>query len=636
MKRCLALALALLLAHATAAWPCGGSSYFAPALHPAAKDLATDEYDGTDVEPFRFLDPFRLARLHQGERLAQIAYAMDEPSGEDPAVLAGLDALTQAIAQGDRGAARTAAALVVDTLLSLPAPLATPSAAGLKRAVEFLEVEPMLAEGDAPQVPAVFAGSAAGGGPPLLDQVLAIRAAPFAEAATTLARFPDSPRRPSLELAVLRNRMTTEIGNGWPGQIQGTAPETWAALLAAHNDWLTRYPDHPLADLARLQQVRILYLNGDADAAWGLLFDLYEWRPARALWEMRHLVRNGMVPQNLSIAGLPDPVLAAALLGFTAPLSPADWDRLWQRAEATAGAPWAVNLQERLLLALAAEDDGELSLPGAFPVQPARPSELWAQLRTLVLKRAGRLPEALHQAELLDAQQDPRSAAILAGVLAEAGQATQAAALGALDEDTAVYLLHVVANDAPLAAMARGAGPRAALAAEALACRRLGSGDWVAGARALDAAIPERAALWREAAKRASDSSAAGRLALARWLLDARGALFRANDPGMSRGLKGLLDSDLTEDQRARLVAWLLRCGEEQQALNAYGAALERLNPRGREAAEALREADRLYNRLINWDVSQSDAYAGLLAATPAATQIRTAGKAIRGAPAGR
>jgi hypothetical protein len=29
---------------------------------------------------------------------------------------------------------------VVDTLLSLPAPLATPSAAGLKRAVEFLEI----------------------------------------------------------------------------------------------------------------------------------------------------------------------------------------------------------------------------------------------------------------------------------------------------------------------------------------------------------------------------------------------------------------------------------------------------------------------------------------------------------------
>jgi hypothetical protein len=118
--------------------------------------------------------------------------------------------------------------------------------------------------------------------------------------------------------------------------------------------------------------------------------------------------------------------------------------------------------------------------------------------------------------------------------------------------------------------------------------------------------------------------------------LDRRGELFRANDPGVSRGLKGLLDSDLSEDQRARLVAWLLRCGEEQQALSAYGAALGRLNPRGREAADALREADHLYNRLLNWDVSQSETFAGLLAATTAAKQIRAAGRLIRGAPAGR
>ena len=134
--------------------------------------------------------------------------------------------------------------------------------------------------------------------------------------------------------------------------------------------------------------------------------------------------------------------------------------------------------------------------------------------------RAGRLPEALHRAELLDPQHGPRSATILAGLLAEAGQATRAAALGTRGEDNSVYLLQGVADDAPLAAKARGAEPRAALVAEAPACRRLGSGDWDAGARALDGAIPERAATWREAAKRAADRSAAGRLSLAQWLLD--------------------------------------------------------------------------------------------------------------------
>jgi hypothetical protein len=39
---------------------------------------------------------------------------------------------------------------------------------------------------------------------------------------------------------------------------------------------------------------------------------------------------------------------------------------------------------------------------------------------------------------------------------------------------------------------------------------------------------------------------------------------------------------------------------------------------------------------LERWRWSQSEAFAGLLAATPAAKQIRAAGKAIHGAPAGQ
>jgi len=90
---------------------------------------------------------------------------------------------------------------------------------------------------------------------------------------------------------------------------------------------------------------------------------------------MRHLVRNGMIPQNLNLPGLPDPVLASAPLGFTASPSLVDWDRLWQRAEtAAAGAPEAVNLQERLLLALTAEDDGELTLPAPYRSSPHGPA----------------------------------------------------------------------------------------------------------------------------------------------------------------------------------------------------------------------------------------------------------------------
>ena len=120
-----------------------------------------------------------------------------------------------------------------------------------------------------------------------------------------------------------------------------------------------------------------------------------------------------------------------------------------------------------------------------------------------------------------------QSAAIQATALVGVGQTTRAAALPALDEDTAAYLLHVTADDADLATMAKRGGPRAAVAAEALAGRRLGKGDWAAGARVLDAADPERAARWREAGRQAADHSPAGRLALAEWLLERRGELFR-------------------------------------------------------------------------------------------------------------
>ncbi|WP_295455424.1 hypothetical protein [uncultured Thiodictyon sp.] len=629
MNKPLSLAAGLLLGWVGSAWPCGGPAIFAPSLHPAVATLTTDEWENTYVEPFRFLDPFRLAGQHQGALLARIAYEGVEAPADDP-VAADLEAMERALGAGDRGTARSAALRAIDTLLSLPAPLAVPGAESLRRAVEFVEVEPALGDTPAALAAAAFQERAAHGGTALLDDVLAIRTAPFEEAAATLARFPDSPRRPSLELAALRNRMSAEIGNGWPGQIQGTAQETWTALLAAHDDWLARHPDHPLTDLNRLQRLRVLYLQGDGPGAWRLLFELYGRRPARALWEMRHLLRNGMAPQDLDLAGVPDPVLATALLGLVPAPSPAQWDALWRRSadairEATA-APWAINLQERLLVAAATRQDP--NLPAEFPAEPAKPSERWAQLRTLALGRAGRHPEALHQAELLDATSDHRSAAILATALVDVGQTTRAAILPALDEDTARFLLHVAVDDANLAAIARAAGPRAAVAAQALAERRLGQGHWAAGARVLDRADPQRAARWREAGRRAANRTPAGHLSLASWLLERQGELFPAYDTDISRGLKGLLGTELPPKQRQRLADWLLGSGERQRALDAYGAALRGLDP-GPQAAAALAEADRLYNILLNWDHAESEDYAKLLAASPAAQQIRAAGKAL-------
>jgi hypothetical protein len=636
MSKLRLLIAATLLISQRAAWTCGGSYTFSPSLYPAAASLVIDSFEGTAIAPFRFLDPFRLAGLYEGERLARIAYELpDDDAAPAPAPpIPALDDFHAAIAAGDRTGAARSAAQIVARVLSLAAPLAQAHAADLRRAVEYLEVEPELSPSDDSRLAAIFGDASL---PPaevarsgLLQGLLAVREAPFKQAAETLARFPDSPRRPSLELAVLRNRITSEIGNGWPGQIQGTPDATWDGLIGDHDAWIARYPSHPLVDLARLQKLRLLYLHGDSEAAWDLLLDLYGRRPGRALWEMRHLVLNGFGPPRTVLDSVQDPVLAAALVYSVIGPSPTQWTRLWHSSEPAAGkgAAWAINLQERLLFQLASADSPDL--PKDFPSEPAKPSELWGQLRALVLEHTGKTQEALRQAGLLDTAANTDSASIAATALVEAGDIRGAVALPALDRDTAVYLLQIKADDRTLADMtAHGS----VLAADTLALRRLGAkGRWGEGAEVLAAAAPERAASWREAAERSQGRAPAQRLALARWLLEHEGALFPQRSSETWRGVKRLLDTPLSGVERDRLVGWLLRGGEREWALQAYSLALKDLKPESEEARGALREADALYNRLLNWDYALSESYERLLASSPAAERIRLAGKRIRAA----
>lgn len=636
MRRPHLLIVATLLVSQRAAWACGGSYTFSPSLYPAATSLVTDSYDGTDISPFRFLDPVRLADLYEGRRLAQIAY---DPGDEDAVSSPGpampsLDAFDAAIARGDRAGATRAAARLADDILSLATPLAQGFALDLRRAVEYLEVEPSLSPSDATQLAAIFSGvplePAEIAQSTLLQGLFAVREAPFQQAAATLARFPDSPRRPSLELAVLRNRITSEIGNGWPGQIQDTSDATWDTLTGDHDAWIASYPHHPLVDLARLQKLRLLYLRGDGKAAWDLLLDIYGRHPGRALWEMRHLVLNGFAPAQSDLDRVEDPLLAAALVPSPIEPSPAQWTRLWKRSEpdASRGDAWAINLQERLLFQLANADNPEL--PEGFPAETGKPTELWGQLRALILEQTGRTEDALRQARVLASATDADSASIAATALVQAGDIQSAVALPALDQDTAVYLLQVKADDQILTAMSQQGSARAA---EALALRRLGAdGSWSEGARVLAAAAPKRAALWREAARRSQGRSPAQRLALAEWLLEHEGELFPPRPSETWRGVKRLLDTPLNSKEHARLVGWLLRGGEREWALEAYSLALKDLKPKSEAARKALREADALYNRLLNWDYALSESYERLLASTAAAKRIRHAGKLIRAA----
>jgi len=269
-------------------------------------------------------------------------------------------------------------------------------------------------------------------------------------------------------------------------------------------------------------------------------------------------------------------------------------------------------------------------LPKDFPNEPAKPSELWGQLRALVLEHGGRTQDALRQAGLLDTATNTDSASIAATALVEAGDIRGAVALPALDRDTAVYLLQIKADDLTLADMtAQGS----VLAADALALRRLGAkGRWGEGAQVLAAVAPERAASWSEVAQRSRGRLPSQRLALARWLLEHEGALFPQRSSETWRGIKRLLDTPLSGVQRDRLVGRLLRGGEREWARQAYSLALKDLKPESEETRGVLREADALYNRLLNWDYALSESYEHLLANSPAAERIRRTGKRIRAA----
>ncbi|HEY4220918.1 MAG TPA: hypothetical protein VGO62_06235, partial [Myxococcota bacterium] len=264
--------------HAGDARACGGPDVFSPtaSIRISALPLASDTWEGADIAPFRFLDPFAIARVDDGDALAALAYGDDAPhalNATSTAALAGegITAVAAALSRNDRPAADAAARALVDKILSLPRPLADKVAPALRTAVEVIELAPVL-PGAGPRDVSIAIdldgqhSSAADLTNPALMDAAAIHRARFVDAAQTLAQHPRSPRVPSLELAVLRNRISA-LPNGWPPLAHVDAA-TWQALLDDHDRWIARYPKHPLADLARLQKVRVLYLKGDSDGAW--------------------------------------------------------------------------------------------------------------------------------------------------------------------------------------------------------------------------------------------------------------------------------------------------------------------------------------------------------------------------------
>jgi len=607
----------LVLLVGSAALACGGPSSAEVASCLASPEsaihqlVADDEYwdGGRNRPPFRFLDPFVAAGRPWAVAMARRAYeeANFVPEGD-----AGFEAFLVALRSDDRPAAHRAALHVVDELLSMPAPFATPHAPQLSRAVEYLELEPALPQLERSAVQAWFVDRTGAALPAPLAQARVVSSTPREGLAALLAADPKQLRAPSIELAVLRERMRTEIPDGWPA---ANTAGPWAALLTAHDAWLARYPKHPLADLARLQKLRVLFLQADSQGAWKLLLDLHARRPARATWELRHLIMSGQgVPVEL--LALKDPVLATALVTT---VDPATWATLWARAQANAKEPWAKILELRLLANSATAGD-------AVPVEARKTDALWMQLHCAALLNAKKFEAALAQAHLLDPK-DRVSTRLWSQAAVQTGHWREAVELDGVDEPARRFLLQVIIPEAELEALARAPGPRRAEAALALAGRRLGDEGWAAGAALLAEPDPKRAAVWTEAARRAGDHTGPGRLAFARWVKNQ--PLFATTEAWHARGLKARL-STRTPGEEALLTQVLLRTGARERALEAYAQALELLPPKSKEARAALSEADALYNQLLNWDANWAPEYPKWLQASAPAERIRAAGKAIR------
>jgi hypothetical protein len=303
---------------------------------------------------------------------------------------------------------------------------------------------------------------------------------------------------------------------------------------------------------------------------------------------------------------------------------------LWSRSVALAGTPMGRNLQARLLFDALRLVEADGKLPENFPSEAAQPDVFWAQMRTAALLAAKDVVGARAQAALLKGQRDVVSARLMAAAAAQAKDWVAVASVPGLPKDERRYVVEVLADDAALETLVKQGGEVASSAALALASRKLGDGDWEAGARVLDPVDAKRAALWREAGRRANDSSPAGRVAFAKWLQTA--ALFEAYDTAFSRGLRARLNSVVAqptvaaEGERARLEYCLLRSGARQRALEAYAAAFPSF-PAYEARKPLVKEADALFNALLNWDASDSEAYEALLRASAPVKAILAAGR---------
>lgn len=543
---------------------CGGPDYadLGP-VEPLNRALSLivnveSDFGSMDREELRFLYPFWKARPGELDALWKFAYGGDEQFALAAPSLAAMEASLRAgrVADAEREARG-----VIDAIYAMP-----PVPAARHRAVLFRAVE-----------------------------VVELAHAPPASS---------NPRAASLEYSTLEEHMRTRIANGWGDAIrQNTQPSVFADLLREADQWLARYPQHPLADLVRLAKIRVRYFQGDFDGAWEQALALYPARRVRALCEMRYLLQQGNRPSAKVQPKIKDLELLTAL---TTPdtLDAARAESLWRRVSAAPAGSTRTNLEERLL-AWAAQNASPGKLPASFPSSTQQPTPLWAKLRAVALLRAEQWDRAREQLALLPA--DPERSQLLGHLYVRTGHAEEAAVLPDMDRRARQYVISALLTDAQVEKLAAHSNRDVReLAGSEAAVRQANQGKWDDAIRWVEKARPERAAVFRQAKAVATAAGPDRDLAWARFLSAHHGQLFSDGDPGFYRAVS-THDEGLAQaaPERAQIRDMLARTTERWLAIESYTRWLV-AHPRAPQVRDVLAETDQLYGLLTNWGGSDA------------------------------
>ena len=577
-----------------------GYPVLSPPTSTASALLSPDYWAGfgqVDPPELRFLypamttHPQELADLWQAAYLEPFRPHRDAPARSFPSTIRPLDDLhaqmDRHLAAGDLAAAvRSARALIEAWLGQPPTPVSTWSGP-FWSAADLMELAPHLAQASLTHLQEFFLrpGSQLSPGAPLVLRCARQPGMPSCP--------PPGPVQQAKALFVDTHR---KIPNGWGTQVQQVlqASGNGQVLLQRVDAWLQRYPRHPLADWMRLWKVRLLYFTGQDDANWRLLLDLYPRRKVRALAEMRYLLLQGRAPSAAVLGAIRIPEVAAGLtredLLANQPALRARW---WSWAEAHIDQPWAMNLQERLLVMMAVQDPAH-PLPAYFPRHSARRTPLWGTLRGGLLLAHGQIDQATQQ--LLLGPIGPERAALLALAHLKRHEPLAAVQTRQLDEASQSYIVRAQLSDVELRSLlGKGAKSLQSTVRIELASREMEAGRFDAAAKLVAPIDPERAALFQQAvALRARGDE----LALARFLGAHAGQLSHGIDRADLRGLSGHYEPSSPVGKR--LAAALCRADERWLALQYYVLWLEAHAQDG-QARSVLGEADGLYNKLINW-----------------------------------